>query len=93
MTSNDNIMLLENDIIVKEPNKLCELFNEYFVNIAKNIRTNDPIVHGDTVSSITTQYGNRSSIELIKDHTMGAVGELNFQYVSSDVIMSLLNKY
>ena len=85
-------MLLENDIIVKEPNKLCELFNEYFVNIAKNIGTNDPILHGDTVSSITTQYGNHSSIELIKDHTMGAVGEFNFQYVSSDVIMSLLNK-
>ena len=56
MTSNDNIMLLENDIIAKEPNKLCELFNEYFDNISLNIGTNDPILHGDTVSSITTQY-------------------------------------
>ena len=92
ITSNDNIMLLENDIIAKEPNTLCELFNEYFVNIAQNIGTNDPILHGDTVSSITTQYENHSSIEFIKDHTMGAVGEFNFQYVSSDVIMSLLNK-
>ena len=69
-----------------------ELFNEYFVNIAQNIGTNDPILHGDTVSSITTQYENHSSIELIKDHTMGAFGEFNFQCVSSDVIMSLLNK-
>ena len=44
------------------------------------------------VSSPTTQNKTHSDTELIKHHTMGDVGEFNFQYVSSDVILSLLNK-
>ena len=52
MSSNDNIMLMENGEVIREPNKLCNVFNDYFVNIAKDIGINDPIKYDDTIYTL-----------------------------------------
>ena len=78
MSSNDNIMLMENGEVIREPNKLCNVFNDYFVNIAKDIGINDPIKYDDTIESIISQYMHHSSIEKIKENYNGMSG-FNFK--------------
>ena len=80
MSSNDNIMLLENDEILREPQELCNVFNEYFVNIAKEIGVNDRITLDDSVTSIIIEHDSHPSIDLIRRNH---ANDSNFQF--SDV--------
>ena len=82
---------LDNGEVIREPNQLCNVFNDYFVNIAKDIGINDPIKSDDTIESIISQYMHHSSIETIKENYNGISG-FNFKCVTSDYILCLLNK-
>jgi hypothetical protein len=37
MKSNNSIILCENDKIVNDPKEMTEIFNNFFVNVAKDI--------------------------------------------------------
>ena len=91
MSSNDNIMLLENYEILREPQELCNVFNEYFVNIAKDIGVNDRITLDDSVTSIITEHDTHPSIDLIRRNH---ANDSNFQFsdVSSNDIRTILKK-
>jgi hypothetical protein len=39
MKSNNSIILCENDKIVNDPKEVTEIFNNFFVNVAKDIGT------------------------------------------------------
>ena len=49
-------MLMENGEVIREPIQLCNVFNDYFVNIAKDIGINDPIKSDDTIESMASFY-------------------------------------
>ena len=40
---NDNITLMENNDVVNETAAVSNIMNEYFINMASNIGTNNPI--------------------------------------------------
>ena len=92
MSSNDNIMSMENCAVIREQNILCNVFNDYFVNIAKDININDPNTSDDTVELIISQYIHHSSIEIIKQNYKYEMSEFNFKSVAFDYILCLLNK-
>jgi hypothetical protein len=93
MSSNDNIMLLENEQIIREPSELCNLFNDYFTHIAQDIGINDPISPNDTVNSIIADYENHPSIELIKQNIEHPDNvKFQFHHVSQDLVLSILKR-
>ena len=69
---NDEYILEENGNILKEPEEISEIFNEYFTNILKHSTGNDPIQipltsdSSDIIEDILSYYGDHESILSIK---------------------------
>jgi hypothetical protein len=69
------VHLLENDQIVSDPEKVCDIFNEFFTNVGKNLTdTNSHISHED--------YSNHASVINIKNN-IPASDDFNFSPVST----------
>lgn len=78
--TNNNIILCENDKIVSEPKEVAEIFNHFFVNVAKNI--------GDQNIKIDKSH---PSIQKINENKMSDE-ELNFHPVTDEFVNKQINK-
>ena len=83
--SSNNITLNENDQIITDANKVSEIFNEHFVNVAAEIG------FPDSISSVTTslaKHSNHPSILKIKKKHESANNAFSFHLVDSSTIMA-----
>jgi hypothetical protein len=85
-STSNKIHLLENGEIISEPEKLCSIFNDFFINIANDISTN-----GQNSNISDNNYSNHESVKTIKE-LMNTHQGFNFSIVSSnDVHRKLKN--
>ena len=71
--NNTDIALFEDDKIVNQAIDVANAFNEYFVNVTKEIGKDDMIQENDTIRDIIDEHNNHSSINFIKQHHLGKV--------------------
>jgi hypothetical protein len=79
--SNQTINLLENDQIVSDTEKVCSIFNDFFIDITKNIVQDDDISNDGVTRN--------ESITKIREHYRGH-GHFNFTPVSVDMVFKKL---
>ena len=80
----DNIFIMNNGTIANHPEALCQIFNNYFVNIASSIGPDDAILEHDTSESCTSSHANHRSVKSICE-SMSTKPKLqaNLNYLSS----------
>ena len=91
--SGDIILSLDSNTYV-EPAVVASKFNDYFINIAKNIGNDDSLCHDDNVFSCITKHETHPSILSIRtlmDSKEDLDGGFQFQNVKSDVIKKYLH--
>ena len=77
---------------MREPQELCNVFNEYFVNIAKDIGVNDRITLDDSVTSIISEHDNHPSIDLIRRNHANETSSSVMCRMISNNIRTILKK-
>ena len=88
---------MNNNRIVSDDREICDIFNNFFVNVVPNLSTpeftgSDNLhehVIGDSVQSILDKYKNHSSIIKIKDKRE-SIEKFVFSFVSENEIGNLL---
>ena len=63
--NHNNIILRENNNTVIDSNEVCEIFNDYFANIASSIRFEDGIT---AVEAAIQKYNRHLSVVMIRDN-------------------------
>ena len=70
---NDKMILRENDKIVTDERIICNIFNDYFSNVAKEIGFDDEIPDdfqtADGFAKIIDKHSSHPSIIKIKEHS------------------------
>ena len=90
--SNDcDVILFENENVVNDAASVCNIFNQHFVTMTKDIGDDDTVQSDDTVDSIIQMYSNHDSIKHIKN-TINAVELFKFKHVSVECIQTKLLK-
>ena len=87
LTSKGNLnqkdtVLSENDVLITKQDEVCEIFNNFFVNVAKNIGNNQINVDGD----------HPSILEITNNHPYLTREQLLFFFSKSDFVEKLINK-
>ena len=91
MCVSDNITLLENDVIVNKPDDVCNIMNNYFVNMAGDIGSSDcnRCITTDTVlNGIIDEYESHESVQFIRNNHQ-AYYSFEFAPVTSDCVYKL----
>ena len=71
--------------------KLCEIFNQYFCNVAKDIGPYDTTTENDTISSIMRTFESHTSVKLSKENCP-QTNEFNFCKIEEKDVKSFLSK-
>ena len=71
--------------------KLCEIFNQYFCNVAKDIGPDDTTTENDTISSIMRTFESHTSVKLSKENCP-QTNEFNFCKIEEKDVKSFLSK-
>jgi hypothetical protein len=92
--SDDRILLRENDKLITETQEVCNIFNEYFTQIAKTIGFRETlpntVIDSSYIYAIINKYNNHPSIiEIRKQHI---VSNFNFSYTTDDEIEKIISK-
>ena len=82
------ITLVENNFVIADEERVAELMNKYFINIAKNLNLKVQVIKTtDDIQSLTKNYENHISIKKIKETYPKIVpGSSHFKSVSLDVV-------
>ena len=90
-TKSDTIPLRENDEIITDEQKVCNIFNNFFQNIGSEIGT--PENNDISTNEIIEQYGNHSSVNTIKERIKtGTNGNsFMFRFVSEREVAKTIN--
>ena len=80
--SGDNIILKEGDNTIVDNNEVCEIFNDYFANIASSIGFEDAIT---SVEDAIHKHDSHPSVIKIKESLAGST-KFTFEAVSSEKI-------
>ena len=93
---NGNILLLEDDDIIRNPTKCAEIFNRYFISaiesleIDRTLYTNNKVYDSDPVELAIKKYKNHPSI--IKIHQEGHLNNnFSFTPISQQDIHDIIN--
>ena len=78
--SGDNIILKEGDNTIVDNNEVCEIFNDYFANIASSIGFEDAIT---SVEDAINKHDSHPSVIKIKESLAGSK-KFTFEAVSSE---------
>ena len=73
-----DISLLENDHIISCPKKVSNIFNEFFINVTKDLAEPD-VVSEMSIPDVVNYYDNHKSIQLIKQNICN---EHQFEFTS-----------
>ena len=90
---NDNIILSHNGNVFSKPTDVVSIFNDYFINVAKDIGTDDSIRNEDSVISCLIKHENDDSISSIKNYMQSIninVNEFSFEKIDVDVVKRFL---
>ncbi len=85
-----NIVLRDNDKTVYKSNEVPTLFNEHFVNIARDIGQEDSIPESKEFEEIVARHKDHPSVKWVKTNVEGK-SVFNFVTVTSDVIYKKLS--
>ena len=91
----DNIFIMNNGTIENHPEALCQIFNNYFVNIAISIGPDDAILEHDTSESCTSSHANHRSVKSICESMStkpNTTGEFEFSPVGAMIMRERLMK-
>ena len=83
--NNDHIVLKESDNLVCDPLKVCDTFNDYFINIAKD-NSEDDVILGRSVDEVLDYYKDHSSVLNIKSIITG-LKHFSFTNVTNDIVV------
>lgn len=90
-----NITLMNNDSISNDPIKVCEIFNEFFSNVANDIGFIDTLpvhLNSENMADIYNCHTNHASIGNILSHNCIPENEFSFSEVSSDYVYKIISK-
>ena len=90
-TKYDHITLKVNDSIENEPCAVCNIFNEYFSNVASEIGNEKSIDDNESIESVVKSYDEHQSIKLIREVTKSTPISFDFQMVCKSDIKSILD--
>ena len=80
------MIISHNDSIENEPSALCNIFNEYFSNVASGIGHEQSIDDNESIESVVKSYDEHQSIKLIWEVTKSTPFSFDFQMVcESDI--------
>ena len=65
---NENITLKHNGKIINNPNDVCDIFNDYFTNVAREIGSEETLNEEEELDHIFKIYENHASIVGIQEH-------------------------
>ena len=60
-----NISLLHDNTVVNNPVKVCDIFNDYFIEAASHIGKEDPAQDGETTDDILCSTKDNTTIQRI----------------------------
>ena len=93
---NDDYILEENNVLVKDPHKIGEIFIDYYTNIVEKATGTPPVnlslpENGDLIDSILSHYENHASIIAIKNMNLDSTFSLPLANENEiqDIIKSL----
>lgn len=75
-------VLSENDVLITKQDEVCEIFNNFFVNVAKNIGNNQINVDGD----------HPSILEIKNNHPELLENSFSFSSINPDFVEKRINK-
>jgi hypothetical protein len=85
------IQLLENDKLLSSQSEVCNVLNEYFINIAEELSESSD-VQSMSFNDIITHYENHESVQFIKDFVADNNSIFCFNSVNSDIVLNKLNR-
>ncbi len=92
-SAHKNIILREGDEVITDTNEICEVFVQFFSNIANDIGPNDPIDIADEnfLTDIVNKYSDHESIIAIKK-SIKFHSVFKFHTVTSNYVFGILSK-
>ena len=86
----NNVILLENNMVVNDPQMVSDIMNEHFVNAASGIGKPDSIEANDNMESILAEHGDSESVRRIRRNIV-AGHSFKFSPVNSDYVLKKLS--
>ena len=86
---NENITLKHNGKIINNPNDVCDIFNDYFTNVAREIGSEETLNEEEELDHIFKIYENHASIVGIQEHVT-VNSPFQFTHVSVGEVKALL---
>ena len=93
LRGNSNIMLMENESIVSNDAKVCDIFNEYFANVTDSIGTESILTDDERIEDIIDMYSDHESvvkIQSVLNHVGEESGFFSLKTVSPEYICKKL---
>ena len=90
----EDYTLEEENELIRDPEKIANIFNEYYTNIVEYATGSSPIQiplsNGDIIEDILSHYENHESIKYIKN--MGHSKTFELPLAEEDIIESIIDK-
>ena len=90
-SSDDVISLKKNDSIVNDPLVVCNMFNEYFSNVASGFDNDRSIDDDESIDCIVISHEGHTSLQLIQENVTLTDDWLYFSEVTSNQVKSLMD--
>ncbi len=90
MGSEANITLVENGLVLNEKIEVANVFNKYFVSVAKQIGECDELEYGDNITDIIQTHATHQSVGYIRQNL--GLREIEFTPVEQDQVFEKLKK-
>ena len=88
-STDQNISLFHDNRVINDPVKVCNIFNDYFINAASDIGKEHPIQHDENIEDILCSYKDHSIIRRIKSH-VSQRSTFNFSPTTAKEVHDLL---
>ncbi len=90
LKSNSHINLREGDDVITNNEKVCNIFNDYYVNVTNDIGEDECVYLNGSLCDIVNMYANHHSILVIKENLVDSDSNFEFHAVNSDVLFKKL---
>ncbi len=90
-SANDNITLQENGKVINDKSEICNVFNDYFVNVADDLGEPSSVSLNDPLDHICEVYDSHPSIRTIRENSPVTDRHFEFKCVTSEDIFKKLS--
>ncbi len=87
----DDTMLKEGDCTVTDPNRVSNIFNEYFSRVAESVGKPDIIGADEPVAKVVNRHSEHPSVKAVKDKYTNPP-QFKFDHVQKDDIVIEFNR-